>query len=110
MNSEEALKLQENYARQRLVWQLANLITNSIHGQIANLLASSSTTCNWSEEDVQLIRKIVSELRDIQRRMVHVENLSQELIRIYLKPSSSPPTSEQNPTSTADGDVPTSKL
>src|SRR5215469_548515 len=110
MNSEEASKLQENYARQRLVWQLANLITNSIHGPVANLLASSSTTCNWSEEDVQLIRKIVTELRGIQRQMHLVENLSHELIHTYLKPSSSPPTSAQNPTSMADGDVPTSKL
>jgi hypothetical protein len=109
MNSEEASKLQDNYARQRHMLQLAMLITSSTHGPLANSLNSSLTTYNWSVEDAARIRKIVIELGDIHGRMQRVETLSQPLMDTWLKPNSSPPTSEPNPMPMEGGDAPTSR-
>src|SRR5215469_1219181 len=109
MNSDEASKLQENYAKSRLVWQLAAMITSSTHGQTASLLRSYLTSYNWSDEEEARIRRIASELEGIRAQMIFVETLSLPLIDTYKRPSSSAPTSAPSQTPMEDGAVPTNK-
>src|SRR5215831_124769 len=85
MTLEVAWKMQDKYAKARLVWQLAGLISSSIHGVISNLLSSSLTTCNWSGEEEVRIKKIATELESIHEQMKHVEHLSLPLITIYKR-------------------------
>src|SRR5580765_1927098 len=103
MNSEEAWNMQEKYAKSRLVWQLAILITNSTHGVISNLLDSSLTNYSWLDEEEAQIKKIANVLQSIHEQMQLVETLSERLITTYKRPSLYQPTLVQNQTTTEDG-------
>src|SRR4051812_32390567 len=110
MNSEEASKLQMNYVKSRLAWQLATQISASIPGALINLVNSSLKTCTWSDEELVSIGKIVIVLDGIRELQQQLENLSQQLIDTYKRPNSSPPTSTHDQTTTDGGDAITSKL
>jgi len=107
--ADEAWKLQESYAKSRLVWQLALLITTSIQEATSNSLSSSLTTYSWSAEEEALIRRIVIVLDSIHGLTQQLETLSTPLIDTYKRPSLYPHTSAPNPTATDGGDAPTSK-
>src|SRR5206468_7866054 len=100
MNWDSHSKLQESYAKSRLVWQLETLLTRSIPGVVSNLASSSLLTLDWSDAEAQSIRKIVSVLDDIHALQGQLENLSRPLIVTYKKQSSSRTTSTPSPTQT----------
>jgi hypothetical protein len=108
-NSDEAWKLHTNYAKARLVWQLAYQISASTPVALRNLIVSCLANYTWSEEEQAQIRKIVIVLNATRELHEQLEILSQPLINTYKRPSSSAPTSTQSQTATDAGDAHTSK-
>jgi hypothetical protein len=109
MNSEEAWKMQTQYAKSRLVQQLALQTTSLIPEVLLNLLNSSLKNYTWSDEEAAQIGKIVIVLDGIREHRQQLETLCQPLIATYWRPSSSAPTSEPSQTTTEDGDALTNK-
>src|SRR6188768_191672 len=102
---EENLKRQDYYAKTRHVTALEYQITNLIPTAVISSLNSSLMTCNWSDEDVALIRKIVTVLADIHVRAQELENLSQPLMTLKKELNSYLRTSVQSQMTT-DGGAP----
>ena len=109
MRSESNSNKQDWYAKTRLVHALELQITNLIPEVLSNLAISSLRHSAWLEEEQVQIRKIVTVLGNIHELRQQLETLSQPLINIYSKLSSSPPTSEQNPMRISGGVAHTSR-
>src|SRR4051794_6744640 len=109
MTSDDALKKQDAYVRSRLVRRLEIYITSSILEVLIKSVSSSLAISNWSDEELQQIKKIVIVLNGILELHKHLANLSQPLISSYRTQGSSQTTSTPSPIPTEDGDATTSK-